>query len=259
MVSPLIGQTYLVNEDFQTGIPVAFQNIQDDTSTVHPNVSEFTDAWIIKENPDSIGDSVIASTSYYQFGGAASRWLILPQMQLGAYGNFIQWQAKSHDPSFPDGYQVLVSTTNDSLHNFTDTLFFTDFELPNWSDREVQLADSTYSGQQIYVAFVHDSEDQFILYLDNIKIRTEDPLSVDDYSMENVSVIYPNPFHDILNIQSNREVAALYLRDVSGKIIQEKIGENYKMDKLNTLDQGVYFLSIQYKSGLFETRKVIKQ
>ena len=43
------GQTFLINEDFQMGIPGTWQNITDDTSTVHPDVDEFTDAWIIKK------------------------------------------------------------------------------------------------------------------------------------------------------------------------------------------------------------------
>ncbi|MEZ4937886.1 MAG: choice-of-anchor J domain-containing protein [Crocinitomicaceae bacterium] len=259
LVTRVIGQTYLINEDFQTGLPGSFQNIKNDTGTVHPNVSEFTEAWIIKENPDSIGDSVIASTSWYQYGGIASRWLITQQLQLGAYGNFIEWDVKSHDPSFSDGYTVLVSTTNDSLHNFTDTLFYTDFELPTWTTREIQLADSTYGGQQIYLAFVHDSEDQYILYLDNIKVRTEDPLSVDEFpGQSKISSVYPNPFTKEIRVQTDFEITNMYLLNFNGQVVRELNGEHYSLTSLDELEFGIYFLHIRYKNGLEERKKLIK-
>ena len=259
LVSSSFGQTFLINEDFQTGIPGTFQNIKNDTGTVHPNVAEFTDAWIIKENPDSTGDSVIASTSWYEFGGTASRWLITQQLQLGTYGNFIGWDVKSHDPSFADGYTVLVSTTNDSLHNFTDTLFYTDFELPYWTTREVQLVDSVYSGQQIYLAFVHDSEDQYILYLDNIKVRIDDPLSITENTLNSSSIVYPNPFENEIRIQSEMEISVVRLMDLSGKTVLEVNGEIDHIFGLDNLETGIYLLGIHYKNGLFETRKLIKK
>lgn len=258
-VSLLIGQTYVIDEDFQSGIPGTWSIITDDTSTVHTDVDEFTSAWIIKENPDTVGDSVIAATSYFQNGGIASRWIITPQVQLGTYGNFIEWDAKSHDPSFPDGYQVLISTTNDSLHNFTDTIFFTDFELPNWTSRELQLADSTYSGLQVYFAFVNDSEDQFILYLDNIKVRVDDPLSTLDLKNESTSAIYPNPFEHSITIQTEMEIERLRLLDLRGNLLKEINEEVYQINDLELLPEGMYILNVNYKNGLSENRKLIKR
>lgn len=253
------GQTFLINEDFQTGIPGTWQNITDDTSTVHPDVDEFVDAWIIKENPDSTGDSVIASTSYFEHGGLSSRWIITPQIQLGAFGNFIEWDAKSHDPSFPDGYHVLISRTNDSLHNFTDTIFYTDFELPDWTSREYQLVDSTFANELVYIAFQHSSDDQFILYLDNIKVRTEDPLSTIEKELIVESTVYPNPFSSSFTIQSNFELIGLNITDISGKLVREFQGDIQVINGLEDLQTGFYFLNLSYKNGLFEQKKLIKR
>ncbi len=253
------GQTYLIDEDFQGGIQGTWQVITNDTSTAHPDVSEFTSAWIIKENPDTTGDSVIAATSYFEHGGVASRWIITPQVQLGTHGNFIEWDAKSHDPSFPDGYHVLISTTNDSLHNFTDTLFYTDFELPNWTTREFQLADSTYAGMQVYFAFVNDSDDQYILYLDNIRVRADDPLSISDYSTQDVSQVFPNPFDHSIFIQTEFEISSIQLTDMTGKIIKNISEETYQIHSLESLPKGMYVLQLNYKNGLTENKKMIKR
>lgn len=255
----LNAQTYVVNEDFQNGIPGTWKVVINDTSNAHPDVAEFTSAWIIKENPDTVGDSVIASTSYFENGGIASRWIISPQIQLGGFGNWIGWDAKSHDPSFPDGYKVLISTTNDSLHNFTDTVFLTDFELPYWTEREIQLPDSTYAGLQIYVAFVNDSDDQYILYLDNMKFRTDDPLGINEYDPEIVSTVYPNPFNNQIKIRSEFEVKALELRSITGALIKSYLGEVYELNGLSTIEPGTYFLRVLYKNGLSEIKKLIKE
>ena len=85
-------------------------------------ISEFTSAWITTIDPIDSTDTIAASTSYFSPAGTASRWLITPQLSLGAFGNYINWNARSHDPSFPDDYLVLVSTTDSQITSFTDTI-----------------------------------------------------------------------------------------------------------------------------------------
>jgi hypothetical protein len=252
-------QNIIIDEDFQAGFPAGWKTVINDTSNIHPDVSEFTSAWIVKENPDTIADSVMASTSYFQNGGIASRWVITDQIQLGTYGNFLKWDTKSHDPSFPDGYKVLISITNDSLHNFTDTLFHTDFEVPTWTTREYQLVDSIYSGQQIYIAFVNDSDDQYILYIDNVVVRGDDPLSVDENDFTSNTTIYPNPFTDRIQLKTDQEIIGISLFDLNGRLMRQQREEIYIVEDLGAYKPGVYFLQIQYKNGLNETKKLIKE
>lgn len=257
--SSILSQTLVLDEDFQNGIPTNWKLVTNDTLNPHPDVIEFNEAWIIKENPDSTGDSVIASTSYFENAGTANRWIITNQIQLGTYGNFLNWDVKSHDPSFPDGYVVLLSTTNDSLHNFTDTLFYTDFEVPNWTEREIQLVDSLYSSENVYIAFVQNSNDQFILYLDNIKVRTDDPLSVETYNKNSISSIYPNPFNTEVSIQTEEEIKTIKIYSITGQTILTIEQEVYQIQNLHKLDKGVYYIFIEYKNGFRESKKLIKE
>jgi hypothetical protein len=197
--SALCAQTDLFLTDFQTGIPGAYTIVDNDNLTPAAQVSEYTDAWIVVTDPNNPTDSVAASTSFFEPTGTADRWLITPAMNLGAFGNYISWSARSQDASFPDSYRVLLSTTDNDIASFTDTLGSIAGEYVEWTDRFVNLSTQGYANQTVYVAFVNVTENGFKLYLDDIRAWKEDPVSVNELS--NISFkIYPNPATEQLHI-----------------------------------------------------------
>jgi len=111
-------QITLLNENFSTGIPSTWALLDDDGFTPHSAVSQFTAAWIYYESTD---DSSAASTSYYEPADTASDYLILPKLALLTFSKLV-WNARSVDASYPDGYLVLISTTDSLKASFTDTL-----------------------------------------------------------------------------------------------------------------------------------------
>ncbi len=160
-------QTTILSTDFQQGIPANYSMVDNDGFTVNAAVSEFTATWISLPDPENPTDTVAATTSYFESADTASRWLITPPVSLGAFGNYISWNAKSHDPSFPDDYLVLISTTGTNLSDFTDTLGYVEQENFEWTNREVNLGSQGYVNQTVYFAFVDVTYDGFILYLDD--------------------------------------------------------------------------------------------
>ena len=116
------GQTDIFTTDFQSGIPVNYSIVNNDGLTPNSQVSNFSNAWIALQDPENNLDTIVGSTSFFEPEGTASRWLITPPFALGAYGNLIEWEAKSHDASFPDNYMILVSTTDNQISSFTDTV-----------------------------------------------------------------------------------------------------------------------------------------
>lgn len=244
-------QTVVYTEDFQSGIPVNYTLIDNDGLTVDPMVSEFSDAWISLEDPDNAGDFVVGSTSFFAPVGVADRWLITPQISLGAYGNILYWNARSHDASFPDSYQVLISTTGTDIASF-DTLKTIYSELATWNARTLNLSDSGYNNVSVYLAFRNMTNDGFKLYLDDISIEIEDPAGVQELTESNVK-IFPNPVAEILTVEINDfQMATLY--NGQGTVVR-----SLTQSKINVSDlaPGVYFIEVQ-AAGAQISRRFIK-
>lgn len=171
-------QTVLWSQDFNsttgTALPAGWLQNNVDGLTPDANVSAYnfgTNAWVtrgasaINATFASYG-RVVCSTSWYSPVGTSNDWLITPQFTASA-GSYLQWDAITLDGSFPDGYQVLVSTTGTTTASFTNTLFTIVAENSSWTPRSVSL--NSFSNQAVYVAFRNNSNDKFILLLDNIQ------------------------------------------------------------------------------------------
>ena len=247
-------QTILLDVDFQQGIPINFTVIDNDGNFPATAVSEYTSAWISTSDPDSLIDTVAASTSYFTPSGTADRWLITPPLNLGSFGNYLSWKAKSHDPSFPDDYLVLVSKSDNQISSFTDTIGYIIEENSQWTEREVDLADSIFANQTIYIAFINTTNDGFKLYLDDLLFRSEDPVSTYSINSLNDFKVFPNPSSDYVYIDTHSEINYIEIRSYSGKkILQSK---DKKID-IRGMKKGFYFVCI-YANNSVKTLSFIK-
>lgn len=112
---------------------------------------------------------VAASTSWYKQGGTSSDWLILPPVAVETAEAVVKWRAKASNKRFADGYAVYVSEENDaSVDGFDQShpLFSLGSESGDWTSHSVSLA--AYQGKTIRVAFVNNSTDCAMLYLDDV-------------------------------------------------------------------------------------------
>jgi hypothetical protein len=249
----LIAQVDLFVTDFQSGMPATYTIVDNDQLTPAAQVAEYTDAWIVVTDPNNPSDSVAASTSFFEPTGTADRWLITPSMNLGAYGNYIAWSARSQDASFPDSYRVLLSTTDNNIASFTDTLGFISGEFSDWTDRFVNLSTQGYANQTVYIAFVNVTENGFKLYIDDIHAWKEDPVSVDEIS-EEVVLLYPNPAKEYLHVSADNAVKTVEIYSMEGKL--EMTVSDTNID-IQSLDAGVYTIRV-YTSKSVSTQRFIK-
>ena len=92
---------------------------------------------------------------------AADNWLITPSVTLV---DLLKFTVKG-DPSYPDSYEVLFSTTGNAIADFTTTL-------QDWTNEQGDIAIdlSAYAGQTGYVAIHHQSTDMFALAIDDFGI-----------------------------------------------------------------------------------------
>ena len=196
IVFSVYGQTPLLTEDFNSGIPATWTIIDNDGLTPDSSILAFTPSdWY---SLDSGTDTCAASTSYYDPTGQSEDYLISPQLSIATYTK-ISWRGKSYDASYPDGYSVLISTTDTQASSFTDTLLTVDSEGSVWSDRSIHLDVEGYANQDVYIAFYHNTNDGYILQIDDFGVYVSDNASINDN--ENVEIsVFPNPTTDFINI-----------------------------------------------------------
>lgn len=247
-------QTILLDENFTSGIPTDWTTIDADGFT--PGVSDFTDAWI---GYTTIFDTCAASTSYYidengdEDTVVTSDYLITPKISLLTFGNLLTWDAKSLDGSFPDGYEVLISTTDNLEASFTTVLKTVNSETPYWTSYSINLmtAGVGYADQDVYIAFKNTTTNGYILQLDNIKITGDDPASINQKELD-IS-IYPNPVANVVSIDVDGfEKATFY--NLQGQLVLESY-----LNKINVsiLPKGIYIVHVKTAKGVLQ-KKIVK-
>ncbi|MFI5203771.1 MAG: choice-of-anchor J domain-containing protein [Flavobacteriales bacterium] len=247
--------TELFFEDFDNGFPTGWLRLNEDGLVPHASVAYVNDAWVVVEAFDStgIGDSVLVATSYYTPAGTAKDWVFLPPITLENNGNFLEWQVKSQDPSYPDGYQVLINTSaavKDSF-NILTPLFSTDAELPTWTTRSVTL--DSFAGQTVYIAFRLKTTDKFLLLLDDIHVYADTLLSITENTGQiKLGNVFPNPAENYFNVEYYFAGHATYvLRDMSGReVLRIPLYQGINRVERNHVQAGVYIGSIISEKGV---------
>lgn len=246
----VFAQTELLNTNFQTGIPGNYTLLNLDNQAPALGMEQFASGWITTTDPENNLDTVAAASSYFLNADTANRWLITPALSLGSFGNYLSWEAKSHDPSYPDTYLVLVSSTTQDPSAFTDTIGNVNEENFEWTCRTVNLSQQGYNDSTIYVAFVLRGIDNYILYLDDIKVLKDDPVSAQKLT-ENWLQIYPNPCTDHLQINAIEGFTQARIYDLFGHLIlncsQTSIDTQY-------LIPGTYFIEVSANGNIARQR-----
>lgn len=250
-------QTTILSEDFQSGIPGSWTIVINDTNIVDASVAEFAPGWIALADPDNTTDTVAGATSFFEEPAEADRWLITPAFTVGAYGNFLKWEARSHDPSWQDGYYVLVSTSGTDLVSFTDTIATIGAEQSEWMEWEVNLSAKGYNSQTIHVAFVLRSYDKYKLYLDDINVRMEDPVGLDELANQPSIQLYPNPASDFV-IVKGEQVEKVSIYAMNGKRVLHQSTVSGQEISVAHLQPGTYIVETQTASGIAR-KKLVKR
>ena len=167
-------QTYLLQEGFENGLPSSWGNF---------DVDGDGHSWVVLDweedgyNPHT-GNACITSASY-DFEDeelTPENYLITPAISIPAglaveNNVALRWWAAAQDGNFPaDHYEVYISTTGNAVADFTDpAVFMETLYTDQWIQQSLNL--TSYIGQTIYIAFVHNEcEDEFVMKLDDIEV-----------------------------------------------------------------------------------------
>lgn len=247
-----LGQTVLFEEDFSTGIPETWTLVDEDGLTPAASVAEFTEAWIPYTGTET--DTAAASTSFYDPSGQSGDYLITPRVSIGSFTRLI-WSARSVDASFPDGYYVMISTTDSLITSFTDTLLTINEEQGIWIDRSIHLDEEGYANQDVFIAFKNKTTDGFILLIDDVQFLGSEFASTPTEITKDFISIYPNPATDFIQINHKEPVSNISIYTATGDLVLQ--GIESQID-ISVFKSGVYTVIIESESGL-TTNRFIKQ
>ncbi len=249
-------QTTILDEDFQQGIPANWTIVKADSYVEDAAVSEFSPGWIAIADPDNTSDTIAAATSYFTVSQQADRWLISPPITIGTFGNYLKWKAKSYDPSYPDTYQVMLSTTDTQISSFDSLLLRVEFELEDWTEREINLSELGFNNNEtIHIAFVLKTQGGFKLFLDSINLRKDDPLALDEQFIQQDVTIYPNPTNSTIHF-STVNLKAVSIYNTAGTLIYSQ--EKATPISMESFDQGIYLVRMTSSNGQTITKRVQK-
>lgn len=140
-----------------------------------------------------------------------------------------------------------------------------DFFLGQFEPHSVDL--SKYSGQRIYVAFLHDSECDDKLQIDDILVVDNHTTAAKEPSAVARFDVQPNPVTDYATIvcalQRPTDVQ-FSIRDIAGKTVWQNpatgqpVGETKVRADLSHLPPGAYWCQLQTSGGEVLAQKIIK-
>ena len=249
-------QTTILEEDFQQGIPANWTIVKADSYTEDASVSEFSPGWIAIADPDNTSDTIAAATSYFTVAQKANRWLISPPITIGTFGNYLKWKAKSYDPSYPDTYQVMISTTDTQIASFTDTLSRVVFEYESWTEHEVNMSELGFSNNEtVHIAFVLETQGGFKLFIDSVNVRKDDPLALDEQIIQPDITIYPNPTSSTIHF-STPHLKHIAIYNTAGSLMYSQ--EQGSPISIEHFEKGIYLVRMTAKNGQTITKRVQK-
>ncbi|MCW3104709.1 MAG: Por secretion system C-terminal sorting protein [Bacteroidetes bacterium] len=223
----------------------------------------------------------MAATSYFSpVGCCADNWFEVGPINIPMSGATYSWGHNLPDPTYRDGYEILVSTTGlSNLTDFTDPAIFAvadndpttaadTAQTPSntYYQRSVSLA--AYAGQSIYLALHHNANDQFIINFDDFVV-IEGPSSVGVTEFVNgvkVAQNSPNPFGTTSTISYMLEKncsVALSVYDVTGKMVasqsegQQTAGTHSLKFNAENLSAGVYYYTLSVNGNAASTMKMV--
>ncbi len=161
------------NFDAATTLPSGWTQLNIDGLTPATNVNFMgTSGWIARPKATGSTDNQAVSTSWYTPAGTSNDWLISPSIAVPATGvNVVQFDAMAPDANYLDGFKVYISTSPITSSSLPTTAVLTVPAAANtYTSYSASLA--SFAGQNIYVAIQNYSNDMYLLFVDNFKVRT---------------------------------------------------------------------------------------
>ncbi|HCN49905.1 MAG TPA: hypothetical protein DIT10_12580 [Chryseobacterium sp.] len=251
---PVLGYSQIFQEDFDGNGPgiAAWTVIDADGLTPASGVDFITNGWnrIDREGTDGsfggpAGNYAAMSTSWYDPAGTSNDWLISPQIAVSGASPTLYWDVKAQDPDYPDGYKIMLSPTGgNTIADFTVELYNTAGENFWWTSRALSL--TPYIGQNVRIAFVNNSNNMFMLIVDNIKVDYT-------YTQPPISHCGPLSFVDFFGDPADEPITLVNfagINNVTSNEVGIGVSHEYFLNQIATVTQGQsYDITLKGNTG----------
>lgn len=213
-------------------------------------------AWIPVSDSSTSSDMAAASTSMYSPAGKSDDWMTLPQINLSDEHGKLTFKSQSLRKNKTDRLKVYVWPSNAIYTAMSaelaekmrteGTLVYNEIQTPgesedamegDWRENSVSLAD--FAGQNVYIAFVNDNEDQSIVMVDDVKVVRERPFYVTLNYDPTVVAQKSAAIGGKLTIQQEDETfttASITLKDADGNTVSQIEQSGLSLEKDDELD-----------------------
>ena len=118
------------------------------------------------------GDSnkLMGSASTFTTPGKANDWMVTPQIKIYGAGAKLTWKSMSASKIKKDSYKVYVSTKGYGISDFDEAPIFSIDAEEGGTLQSHEVSLDQYAGQTIYIAFVNDSYDKYVVCVDDIVV-----------------------------------------------------------------------------------------
>lgn len=184
-ISGIYAQTNIYNLDFENGIPetVILKDYDGLTPKSGLGFPENT-AWSIWSDPNDSINNVVCSCSYYENGGQANDWLVIPDIALPEDSASCQmfWRSRSAWDTYKDGYVVVITTekiepgTEIGDLKWENLKFITNSQNgTKWNSWNCDL--SEHAGDTVNIGFINPTTDGWMLFIDDITIGSRESVT----------------------------------------------------------------------------------
>lgn len=170
-------QYYTENFSYDSAAFVAnWATLNADGNTPDPSNANFAnDAWIALDEsayPNAYADTAAAANSWYAPAGQSDDWMwTINAIDLTtATMPRLSWTSYSNSSGFEEDYEVYVDTVNTDFGPTTSLTPVATITETNFTETNRFADISTFAGKMIYIAFRQVSNDDDILFIDNIVI-----------------------------------------------------------------------------------------
>ncbi|MCM1532163.1 MAG: choice-of-anchor J domain-containing protein [Bacteroides sp.] len=144
--------------------------LYNDDNTPASGLAHFDQAWNVYRDAD--GSLQAASVSYFTRSATADRWMVSPAIDLSsATKPVLVFRAKRMDAEQRDGFEVKLSTAGIEKSDFSVSLHKENYAANSWTFYTVDL--SEYAGKTVHIAFIQNSNNKYVLCVDDIVVYNE--------------------------------------------------------------------------------------
>lgn len=229
-------------------------NIWGDTFTVGP-----------ADGPPITPVSLI-SRSWSGVALTPDNWAVSPAINLsGASGTItVEWVAQVAAQAWDEEkYSIHVGTSSDISVLISSTLSITETlgDAGNTGTPTPKSLDiSSLDGEAtVYIAFRHwDCTDQDFISFDDLVVKAETLLSVDEFNINQFTYRYNKRFKTLNLESSNRGITGVEIYSILGQsVLSKSLSDNSESIDVSSLNDGVYLVKVNM-DGNFKTIKFVK-